>query len=271
MVLPILYHFAYSTCSQKVRMALAEKGQQFESREINLLAGEQHNPDYVRLNPDHVVPTMVRGDEVMTESSLINDYIDDAFDGAALRSVDPIARYRAASIIHHVDNKLHGKVTGVFAHGVVTRAIVGARPPEAVEAYLNAIPDPAERKLRTSLIKHGTDAPEMPPAVDTMVAFFARMEALLEKQAWLSGDSFGLADICVAPYAVRFDEMGFVAFWNQGFAPRVERWIARMRARPSFDVAFTRWMPEATAATFKTLGEAVCPRIEPLIRRAQGR
>ncbi|HJQ15916.1 MAG TPA: glutathione S-transferase family protein [Allosphingosinicella sp.] len=271
MTLPILYHFAYSTCSQKVRMALAEKGQQFESREVNLLAGGQHDPEYVRLNPDHVVPTMIHEDEVLTESTLINDYVDDAFEGVALRSADPIMRYRAAALIHQVDDKLHGKVTGVFSHGVLTRGMVQSRPPEAIEAYLEAIPDPAERQLRTSLIGHGAQAPEMPPAVATMVAFFSRLETLLESQQWLSGDSFGLADICVIPYVSRMAEIGLDAFWNEGAAPRVEHWIARTTTRPSFEVAFTRWMPEATAAMFKTFGEATRPGIEAIIRSAQGR
>lgn len=271
MVLPILYHFAYSTCSQKVRLALAEKGQQFESREVNLLAGEQHDPEYVRLNPDHVVPTMVHRDEVLTESTLINAYIDDAFEGRALQSADPVMRYRAAAIIHHVDSKLHGKVTGVFSHGVLTRGMISSRPAEAIEAYLAAIPDPAERALRTSLITYGGEAPEMVPAVAAMVAFFSRIDAVLERQPWLSGESFGLADICVIPYVARIAEIGLSAFWNEGAAPRVERWIADTMARPAFDAAFTQWMPEATAATFKAFGEAARPGIEAIIANAQGR
>ncbi|HKY83122.1 MAG TPA: glutathione S-transferase family protein [Sphingobium sp.] len=271
MALPILYHFAYSTCSQKVRMALAEKGQEFESREVNLLAGEQHDPEYVRLNPDHVVPTMVHRDEVMTESTLINNYIDEAFEGVRLRSADAVQSYRADAIIHHVDNKLHGKVTGVFSHGVLTRGMVSSRPPEAIQAYLDAIPDPEERRLRSSLIHHGAQAPEMPPAVGAMVAFFQRMEALLGQQPWLSGDGFGLADICVIPYVARIGELGLSAFWSDGASPRVEGWLARTTARPSYGVAFSQWMPEATAAMFKTFGEAARPGIEAIIKDKQGR
>ena len=56
-----LYHFGFSTCSQKVRLVLAEKGVEFASHEINLMAGEQHDPGYVKLNPKHVVPTLVHG------------------------------------------------------------------------------------------------------------------------------------------------------------------------------------------------------------------
>ena len=54
-----LYHFGFSTCSQKVGPVLAEKGVDFTSREVNLLAGEPHDPEYVKLNPKHVVPTLV--------------------------------------------------------------------------------------------------------------------------------------------------------------------------------------------------------------------
>jgi hypothetical protein len=65
-----LHHFGFSTCSQKLRLVLAEKGVEFSSREINLMAGEQHDPEYVKLNPKHVVPTLVHAGRVFVESSL---------------------------------------------------------------------------------------------------------------------------------------------------------------------------------------------------------
>ena len=68
-----LYHFGFSTCSQKVRLVLAEKGLDFESHEVNLISGEQHNPEYVKLNPHHVVPTLVDQGQVLIESTLIRD------------------------------------------------------------------------------------------------------------------------------------------------------------------------------------------------------
>jgi glutathione S-transferase len=74
-----LYHNALSTCSQKVRLVLAEKGLDYESREVDLIGGAQHDPEYVKLNPKHVVPTLVHDDRVLLESSLIIQYLDDAF------------------------------------------------------------------------------------------------------------------------------------------------------------------------------------------------
>ena len=83
-----LYHNALSSCSQKVRLVLAEKGLDFESRDVNLVTGEQHAPDYVKLNPNHVVPTLVHDGRVLIESSLINEYLEDAFPKPALWPAD---------------------------------------------------------------------------------------------------------------------------------------------------------------------------------------
>ena len=71
-----LYHNGASTCSQKVRMVLAEKALDYTSHVIDLIKGEQHDPGYVKLNPNHVVPTLVHDGAVIIESTLINEYLD---------------------------------------------------------------------------------------------------------------------------------------------------------------------------------------------------
>ena len=83
-----LYHFGFSTCSQKVRLVLAEKQLDFVSHEIDILGGGQHDPAYVQLNPNHVVPTLVHDGAVLIESTLINEYLDDAFPEMPLRAGD---------------------------------------------------------------------------------------------------------------------------------------------------------------------------------------
>lgn len=268
MVDPVLYHFAHSTCSQKVRMVLAEKGVEFESREVDLTKGEQHAPDYVRLNPDHVVPTLLADGQVLTESTLICEFIDDRYEGPALRAADPHKRYRAAALVHYLDTRLHGKVTGVLTHALLTRATVSQRPPEQIAAYLSAIPDPAERALRTSLITHGAEAPEIPGAIDALAGFFARLERHLADQPWLAGDQFGIADATVLPYVSRFKDMALEDFWAGGARPAVEAWLDRAIARPSFKQAFSDWTPDAIKATFGLTTKPALPALEPLIAKA---
>ena len=88
-----LYHNAVSTCSQKVRLVLDAKGLDYTSHEIDLVGGGQHDPDYVKLNPNHVVPTLVDDGRVFIESTLINEYVDEAYPGQPLRPSDPAGRH----------------------------------------------------------------------------------------------------------------------------------------------------------------------------------
>jgi glutathione S-transferase len=57
-----LYDGTTSVCAIKVRLVLFEKAIPFESRNIDLRAGDQFDPAYLKLNPNAVVPTLVDGD-----------------------------------------------------------------------------------------------------------------------------------------------------------------------------------------------------------------
>jgi len=71
-----LYHGLASTCSEKVRMCLYENGMGFGSRLLNLQKFEQHDPEYLALNPNGVVPTLVHNGRPIIESSIIIEYLD---------------------------------------------------------------------------------------------------------------------------------------------------------------------------------------------------
>ena len=74
-----LYHNDMSSCAQKVRLMLAEKGLEWESRHLDLRAGEHQKDWYIKLNPRAVVPTLIDGDIVVPESNVINEYLDERF------------------------------------------------------------------------------------------------------------------------------------------------------------------------------------------------
>lgn len=249
-------------------MVLAEKGVPFESRVVNLLAGEQHDPEYVKLNPDHVVPTFVVDGEVLLESTPICEFIDDYFDGPALRPTDAFQRYHATALMRFVDTRIHGHVSGVPTHAILTRGLMADRSPEQIAAYLAAIPDPAERALRTSLITHGVEAPEIPGALRAIARFIGRLEARLAGEQWFSSTGFGLADAGVLPYVIRFRDLGLAGLWEGGARPRVADWVDRAIARPTFAEAFTKWLPEPLAAAFARISGAARPALEPMVQAA---
>ena len=101
----------------------------------------------MKLNPKHVVPTLVHDGRVLVESSLIIAYLDDAFPEPPLRPADALGRYAVARWIKRVDDELHPAAPIVtFARG--QRSFLLQQPKEVREANLAAIPDPAARATR---------------------------------------------------------------------------------------------------------------------------
>ena len=89
----VLYHAGLTTCSKQVRFCLREKGLAYESRYVDLLRFEHLRPDYLRLNPHGVVPTLVHDGHAIINSACINEYIDEVFPRAA---AEPAGSARSA-------------------------------------------------------------------------------------------------------------------------------------------------------------------------------
>ena len=89
-----LYHSGLTTCSKQVRHCLREKGLPYKSRYIELWRYENLSPDYLKLNPNGVVPTLVHDGVPIINSFCINEYIEDVFPDPPLRPADPHERAR---------------------------------------------------------------------------------------------------------------------------------------------------------------------------------
>ncbi|MCF7980380.1 MAG: glutathione S-transferase N-terminal domain-containing protein, partial [Pseudomonadales bacterium] len=88
----LLYTSVESACAQKVRLVLSEKKVDWNERSLNLRRGDQFAPEYLKLNPKAVVPTLVHGNQVIRESSVINEYLDEIFPDPPLKPSDPWLR-----------------------------------------------------------------------------------------------------------------------------------------------------------------------------------
>ncbi|MDE0885133.1 MAG: glutathione S-transferase family protein [Myxococcota bacterium] len=260
-----LYHNAASTCSQKVRMVLEEKSLDYTSRPIDLIAGEQHDPAYVKLNPNHVVPTLIHEGRALIESSLINEYLDDAFPKVPMKPGDPAGRHAMRLWVKRFDQSTQGAI-GVVTFAIGPRRLILDQPEEVREANLAAIPDPARRAVRRSVIEHGIHAPEFDGAMGTLVELLDDMETALAGQNWLTGNAFGLADAGVLPYVLRLDHLAMTPLLSADVRPKVADWYARVQARPAFTVAVSEWLPEPLLNVFRSGGEAVWGQVERLIQ-----
>jgi glutathione S-transferase len=229
-----LYHGTRSVCSSTVRVALAEKQLRFESRIVDLYTGEQFAPEYLKLNPMGVVPTLVDEDGPIVESSVIIQYLNDLTNHNRLMPGDSYQRalarrYLLRSLeIHAATNTLTFATAGRLR-------ILRKSEAEREETY-RQMPGAAARAKRRDLVEHGIDSGHVEGALDSFARLFADMEVDLQRHAtdWLMG-GFSLADVGLIAYVDRLDRLGIDGFWTRTH-PGVRRWFERFKARPSYAV-----------------------------------
>jgi len=120
-----LYHGTTSVCAIKARLTLFEKGLKWDGEILDLHRGDQHRPEYLKLNPNGVVPTLVHDGKVIIESTLIIEYLDEVFPDTPLMPTDPYERAQARLWMKKIDDYLHAACSTVtFAIALKGRHIL---------------------------------------------------------------------------------------------------------------------------------------------------
>lgn len=225
-----LYHGGHTTCSRKARLCLREKGLPYQSHYLNLRAFEQHRPDYVALNPNGVVPTLVDDGEPVIDSMLINEYVDEKFEGVRLRPTTPLAKSRM-----RVWTKLasdHGLAAVVPRVWPTFKAHTDKLSPAELQEAIARVPL-KERRDRWAKVAGGGFGPQdTNSGHEAAKLIVGAMEARMGAGPWIMGEQYTLADIDLVPFVDRIDEF-YKDVLNPSAAPKVCAWLARMRARPA--------------------------------------
>jgi len=265
-----LYHHGSSVCAAKVRFALGEKNLAWQGHYLDILKGDQFAPDYLRLNPKAVVPTMVHDGRVIVESTVINEYLDEVFPDPPLKPDDAQARAAMRLWTKAVDEDLHpacAEVTFSACH----RHIIKRLPPKDYEHFLASTPPhsvtPRWHARKQEIVTLGFDAPGLAAQYRLYESYLGRMERMLAHQPWLAGDTFSLADIAMTPYLNRLDMLGMSPMW-EAKRPLVAAWFARIKTRPAFKPALLDWCPPDLTADLLTFGRQTWPSVERLLAQA---
>src|SRR5580658_7066349 len=134
----ILYHWEPNANSGKPMLTLAEKGVAYESRYLDLLKFDQHQPAYLAVNPDGTIPAMVHGSRVLTESTPMMDYVDEEFPGPTLKPRDPQARKRMRWWMRFFDACVASSL-GMIGLSIFVGPAVRSRPPGELRAAVDKI------------------------------------------------------------------------------------------------------------------------------------
>lgn len=198
-----LYTFPPSTNSRKVRIALLEKGLEFERINVDLSKREQKQPEYLKIHPFGQVPALDDEGFVVYDSTVINEYLEDEYPYPPLMPKDSEGRARARLMEDFRDTHFN--------------------PPCVKIIYEMRKPD-GER-----------DASVIATAKTNIDKCFARIEMELQGKEYLAG-SFSLADIA---FMANFDLLDRFQIAVDPKYPNTIAWIARLKARPSFAASAT--------------------------------
>ena len=259
-----LYHNINSVCAQKVRIALKEKGQ--DAREHLLtLRGDQNEPDYLKLNPNGVVPTLVHDGMPIGESSLILYYIDEFFPDPPLMPKAALPRFHVRMYNKLVDEYVHNSCT-ILTFATAFRPNFLKLPREAWLAEIDKAPLKRRAEYKRSVIEHGLESEFVRDALAQHQKLLSWMADSLARGPYLAGDSFSNAECAVIPYILRLELLKLDRLWADN--PAITDWWARMRARPSVKAAIFDRMTEKDWAPFKTLAPDPWPKVQALLQVA---
>ena len=227
-----LYNAPQSTCSQRVRFVLNAKGLAFDEVKLDLLAGDQLKPEYLKLNPNGVVPTLDHDGAIVIDSSVIIEYLDEiAPEPANFTPRAPVKRAAMRALMRFID-EMPAAAVRVPTFNLAFLPRFAAMSEEEFLAFAES--KPLRKEFMLAMGRKGFPEKDMKAAGDRLRRTYERMDEEIAGSGgpWLMGSEPTLADVAVMPAIVRMADLGQEGAWQD--LPRVARWYDMIRAHPAF-------------------------------------
>lgn len=169
-----LYNYFRSSASFRVRIALNLKALPYDYAPVHLTrgGGEQFSPEFRRLNPASLVPALLEGDQVFTQSLAIIEYLEETHPEPPLLPGDPVSRARVRALALSVACEIH-PLNNLRVLGYLTKSL--------------GISEEARSAWYRHWVETGLATVETLLAQDSRTGLYCH------------GDTPGLADCCLVP------------------------------------------------------------------------
>jgi len=225
-----LYHNPVSTCSQKVRLVLAEKGIEYDEHVIDWSTKDHLSDWYLKINPNGVVPAMVHDGHAIIDSSVIAEYLDEIFPENALAPRDPLGRAEMRAWMRYFE-EVPTTAIRIPSFNLRFKDKILALDDETFDRM------PLRKHLYKEMGPTGYSEEKFDASMERLHNCLSRVAATLEKQGpWILGERYSIADIVLLPTVVRMVDIMLDHVWAD--LPQVQGWLDRAMARPSFDIAY---------------------------------
>jgi glutathione S-transferase len=257
-----LYHAGSSVCSAKVRIGLAEKQLEWLGHPLSLPAGEQFKPDYLKINRNGVVPTLIDDGIVISESSIILEYIDDL---SAHNPLMPQDRQRQAAtklwLLRCLE--IHAAINTMTFSTANRDKILATKSTEEIAASIAKMPNMKAAQKRADLLANGLESSYVENDFQILELLFDDMQEALEKTDWLMGDDYSMADTALLSYIDRLERLGMAGLWEED-TPMVGKWLHASRLRPSYAAGVDQYIGSKEAQSMREAGGKQWPDVKRL-------
>lgn len=257
-----LYHNDMSVCAQKVRVVLEELGLVWVGHHLKLRGTEQLTPEYLAINPKGQVPALVDDGFIVVESTVINEYLADAYGGGKLIPRNAKDRARMRWWTRQLDEDIHAAI-GTMSQVISFRHQYLATGAENMERILAAIPDESRREFKRTAFRTGIENPALPIAVRRANKLLGDMEATLTTAEWLAGDMLSLADVGLVAYVVRLEQLAMTMMFKD--RPNLAAWLERMKQRQAYTRAMEDWFNPDYLSLSATTGQEAFDLVQGLL------
>jgi glutathione S-transferase len=230
-----LYHGWRSSASRRVRLCLEEKGLAYEGHLVDMAKMEHHSPDYLRINPLGVIPTLIHDGRPLHESGTICEYLDETWPAPPLRPDAPYERALMRNWIRHIDGLIGNLIVFNWRHHL--QKVASQWSDEELAAKLRSIPSKERQEAWLRVARTPYTNEERDAARGKLVMLLDKMEDALTSSGWLVGEAYSIADIAAAPFVKRIEEEIAPDEMTAAKHPRVTEWWTRLQARPAFTQA----------------------------------
>ena len=256
-----LYHDHNAVCCQKVELALFEKGLEFEGRVVPLFRSAQYEPDYLKINPRGVVPTLVHNGRTIIESTVICEYLDEIFPDRPLMPVDAAERAQVRQWTKLVDEEIH-EAGSVLSFCAMFRDRMLAAEEEDREKRFRNVGNPIREDLYRSSVANGVGSPFAFRAIASYERMARDLERRLEEAGdWIAGGCYSLAETAMTPYFARAEYLRLLDIWIAD-RPNAAAWWRRIKSRASFSAVMTGTLTPSDLEEMRISGDKIRSQVE---------
>jgi glutathione S-transferase len=231
-----LYNAPQSTCSQRVRFVLHAKGIGFDEHRLDLFSGDQLKPEYLKINPNGVVPTLVHDGGIVTDSSVIMEYLEEiAPQTGVMTPAGPLRRGHMRALMRFID-EMPAPAIRVPSYNLAFLPRLQKMTKEEFQAFAKS--KPLRKEFMLAMGQTGFPQREMDAAMDRLRRTVIRMDAEIDKSGgpWLLGKDISLADVSVMPVIVRLADLRQQHLWRD--KPSIARWLDLIREQAAYSKTY---------------------------------